>query len=51
MLNFCNTKRYFFQPSRLSTYTVNIVMSKIFIPIRPSRSTSEVDELDEAEED
>jgi len=26
-------------------------MSKIYVPIRPSRSTSEVEELDEAEED
>jgi len=26
-------------------------MSKIFIPIRPSRSTSEVEDLEEAEEE
>jgi len=26
-------------------------MSKIYIPIRPSRSTSEVEDLDEAEEE
>ena len=51
MRNISYIKRQFLQPSSLTIYTVIEVMSKIYIPIRPSRSTSEVEELDDAEEE
>jgi hypothetical protein len=52
LLDFSSLNRQFFATKQSNNLYFNLMyMSKLYIPIRPSKSTSEIDELDEAEED